>query len=47
MTMTEEYLPIESYMLGAAQGTFEAVGIPVKTEAVLEDRFNGRHVLRW
>jgi uncharacterized protein (TIGR02265 family) len=47
MTMREEYLYIESYMLGAAQGTFEAVGIPVKTEAVLEDRFNGRHVLRW
>jgi uncharacterized protein (TIGR02265 family) len=47
MTMTEEYIYIESYMLGAAQGTFDAVGIPVKTEVVLEDRFNGRHVLRW
>jgi len=47
MTMTEEYLYIESYMLGAAQGTFDAVGIPVKTEVVLEDRFNGRHILSW
>jgi uncharacterized protein (TIGR02265 family) len=47
MTMTEEYIYIESYMLGAAQGTFDAVGIPVKTQVVLEDRFNGRHVLRW
>ena len=47
MTMTEEYLYIESYLLGAAQGTFDAVGIPVKTEVVLEDRFNGRHILRW
>src|SRR5688572_28170304 len=47
MTMTEEYVYIESYLLGAAQGTFDAVGIPVKTEVVLEDRFNGRHVLEW
>ena len=47
MSMTEEYVYIESYLLGAAQGTFDAVGMPVETEVVLEDRFNGRHLLRW
>jgi uncharacterized protein (TIGR02265 family) len=47
VTMGEEYLYIESYLMGAAQGTFDAVGIPVRIEVVLEDRFNGRHILRW
>jgi uncharacterized protein (TIGR02265 family) len=47
VTMTEEYCYIESYMLGAAQGTFEAIGVPVRAEVVLRDRFNGKHVLRW
>jgi uncharacterized protein (TIGR02265 family) len=47
VTMTEEYCYIESYMLGAAQGTFDAIGLPVQAEAVLQDRFNGKHVLRW
>jgi hypothetical protein len=45
--MAEEYLYIESYLLGAAQGTFEAVDVPVRAEVVLQDRFNGRHILRW
>jgi uncharacterized protein (TIGR02265 family) len=47
VTMTEEYAYIESYLLGSAQGTFDAVGVPVRTEAVLRDRFNGTHILRW
>jgi uncharacterized protein (TIGR02265 family) len=47
VTMTEEYAYIESYMLGAARGTFDAIGMPVQAEAVLRDRFNGKHVLRW
>lgn len=47
VTMVEEYLYIESYMLGAAQGTFESVGVPVRAEVVLEDRFHGRHILKW
>jgi uncharacterized protein (TIGR02265 family) len=47
MTMDEEYLYIESFLLGAAQGTFDAVGVTVRAEAVLEDRFRGRHVLTW
>jgi len=45
--MREEYVYIESYLLGAAQGTFDAIGIPVRAELVLEDRFNGRHILSW
>jgi uncharacterized protein (TIGR02265 family) len=47
MTMVEEYLYIESYMLGAARGTFDAIGVPVQTEVVLEDRFRGRHIMTW
>ncbi len=47
VTMAEEYTYIESYLLGAAQGTFDAVGVPVRTEVLLRDRFNGQHVLRW
>ncbi len=47
VTMTEEYSYIESYLLGAAQGTFDAIGVPVQAEAVLQDRFNGKHILRW
>jgi len=46
MTMVEKYLYIESYLLGAAQGTFDAVGVTVRAEAKLDDRFTGRHVLR-
>lgn len=47
VTMSEEYAYIESYLLGAAQGTFDAVGMPVRTEVILRDRFNGTHILRW
>ena len=45
--MTEEYCFIESYLLGAAQGTFDAIGLPVRTEVVIRDRFNGQHILTW
>jgi uncharacterized protein (TIGR02265 family) len=47
MTMEEEYLYIDSYLLGAAQGTFDAVGVSVRAEAKLDDRFTGRHILVW
>ncbi len=47
MAMEEEYIYIESYLLGAAQGTFDAIDVPVTTRVVLEDRFNGRHILEW
>jgi uncharacterized protein (TIGR02265 family) len=45
--MTEEYMYIESYLLGAAQGTFDAIGLPVRTRVELDDRFKGRHLLEW
>jgi uncharacterized protein (TIGR02265 family) len=47
VTMAEEYLYLESYLVGAAQGTFDAVGLPVHIQVVRQDRFNGQHVLRW
>jgi uncharacterized protein (TIGR02265 family) len=47
VTMFEEYLYMDSYLVGAAQGTFESIGIPVKVEVILRDSFNGQHILRW
>jgi uncharacterized protein (TIGR02265 family) len=47
VTMAEEYLYIDSYLKGAAQGTFDAVGVPVRIQVLLHDRFNGQHILRW
>jgi uncharacterized protein (TIGR02265 family) len=47
VTMAEDYTYIESYLLGAARGTFDAIGLPVHAEAILRDRFNGQHILRW
>lgn len=47
MVMREEYLYMDSYLLGAAHGTFETLGVPVRIECVLEDRYNGRHLLHW
>jgi uncharacterized protein (TIGR02265 family) len=47
ISMREEYLYIESYMLGAAQGTFDAIGRPVRTRVELDSAFVGRHILEW
>ncbi len=47
MNMREEYVYIESHFVGAAEGTFEAIGLSVNVEVQLDDRFNGRHILRW
>ena len=47
MTMVEEYLYIESYMLGAAHGTFDAISLPVRSEVKLDNPFRGQHILRW
>ena len=47
MSLIEEYGYIESYMLGAAHGTFEMIAVPVRIECVLEDRFTGKHIFRW
>lgn len=45
--MAEEYQWIESNALGAAVGTFEAVGLKVQAEARMTSRFAGQHILRW
>lgn len=47
MVMKEEYLYMDSYLLGAAYGTFETVGIPVRIECLMDDPYNGRHLLHW
>jgi len=47
VAMHEEYLYIESYAIGCARGTFEAVGLPVDVRCELDTRFEGRHLLRW
>ena len=38
---------IDGILRGAAEGTFESLGIRVDVEVELFDRFNGRHTLRW
>lgn len=45
--MKEEYMYIESYLLGAARGTFDAIGLKVETQVELDTPFAGRHLLRW
>jgi uncharacterized protein (TIGR02265 family) len=47
ITMREEYAYLDSYMLGAGQGTFDAVSVPVQIKVVMHDRFSGEHILSW
>ena len=47
MSMVEEYLYLDTYLVGACQGTFDAISLPVQIEVVLEDRFCGKHFIRW
>jgi uncharacterized protein (TIGR02265 family) len=47
MHMFEEYLWIESNVLGAAEGTLEAIGRKVHIDVELDSKFKGRHILRW
>jgi uncharacterized protein (TIGR02265 family) len=47
VTMLEEYLYMDSWLLGAARGTFEAVGATVRTEVLPRDKFSGQHIHRW
>ncbi len=47
MRYENEYLWIESYVAGAAQGTFEACGVTPILETRLTDRFNGSTLIRW
>lgn len=45
--MFEEYHWIESSMVGAAEGTFDMIGLEVSVECTLDSPFEGTHVLRW
>jgi len=47
MHMFEEYLWIESNVLGAAEGTMEAIGRIATVQVELDSKFKGRHILRW
>jgi uncharacterized protein (TIGR02265 family) len=47
VTMVEEYMYLETFMLGAALGTFDAIGLKVDATAELQTKFNGRHILHW
>jgi uncharacterized protein (TIGR02265 family) len=47
VTMHEEYLYMQSYAIGSARGTFEAIGRTVDVVCELNTPFDGRHVLRW
>ena len=47
MSMIEEYAYLDSYLLGAAYGTFAVIGLPVQIECVLENRFCGKHIFHW
>lgn len=45
--MNEEYLYLDSFMFGAAHGTFDAIGLAVTASCELDTRFHGRHYLSW
>jgi uncharacterized protein (TIGR02265 family) len=47
VTMVEEYMYLETFMLGAALGTFDAIGLKVDARAELQTQFHGRHILHW
>jgi uncharacterized protein (TIGR02265 family) len=47
VSMDEEYLYIDSFMLGAAHGTFAAIDLDVDAQCQLDTKFSGRHLLRW
>lgn len=47
MTMVEEYMYLDSWLIGAAYGTFDAIGLSLDAKCELETKFVGRHVLRW
>lgn len=43
----EEYVWIESALVGSALGTYESCGITPQVRVELTDRFNGAHVISW
>lgn len=47
MIYRNEYVWIESFVAGGAQGTFESCGITPILETALIDRFNGSTLVRW
>ncbi len=47
LEMIDEYLYIDSYLVGAAHGTFEAIGMQVELEVQMDGPYHGRHILRW
>ena len=47
MHMFEEYLWIESNVLGAAQGTLEGTDRTFEVRFELDSNFQGRHILTW
>jgi uncharacterized protein (TIGR02265 family) len=47
VSMDEEYMYLESYLLGAAYGTFHGIDLHVTAKCELDTKFAGRHILRW
>jgi uncharacterized protein (TIGR02265 family) len=47
MRFVEEYSWIESVLLGAAQGTFDMIDLPVRIEVQLDGPFEGSHRIHW
>jgi uncharacterized protein (TIGR02265 family) len=47
MVYRNEYVWLESYMTGAAQGTFESCGVTPILETRLVDKFNGSTIITW
>jgi uncharacterized protein (TIGR02265 family) len=43
----DEYVWIESALLGSGYGTFESCGVEANITCVLQDRFNGSHLISW
>lgn len=47
MHMYEEYLWMDSYVLGAAEGTLDGTGVEFEVHLELDSPFQGRHLLNW
>lgn len=47
MAMYDEYLWIESNLVGAAEGTLASIGIDAVSEVELDSAYQGRLTLRW
>ena len=45
--MHEEYIWIESNLTGAAQGTFESIGLEASVDYTLNGPYEGTHTIRW